>query len=263
MATTQSEDTAQTGAPADRPRRFVSAGTDAAVEAQANEEITAKTQRRRAVIITAAIGTVALICFVMAAGFAGGQGTVSEATQAEVFELRDGIQLAEAKTEALPDAAHADRGLISALASADQVAQLQNDYRHLTPMVAADSGSLDPDAAMSTRRNLIPYFAQTEDPAVFTPWHLLAADADVPLGVGIPMSFESGFEWKAQVPSAINDDGTISVVWLALQKYTPEGVQPAVLAWARADYDITRKTFANVKVGTTTIGDDLGQEVMS
>lgn len=261
MASTQSEDTVPVSAPEDRRRRFVSAAPDAVVDEQIDTKDPVQTRRKRAIIITSAMGVVSLLCLVAAAGFAGGQGETSEETKAEIFALQEGIQLAEAKTEALPDTAHAERGLMAALASADMVAQLQNDYRSLTPSVAADGGALDEDAAMSTRRNLIPYFAQTEDPAVFTPWYLLASDANVPLGIGIPMSFDSGFEWIAQVPSTINDDGTISVVWLAVQKHSPEGVTPAVLAWARADYDIIRKTFANVEVGTTAMGNRLGQEV--
>jgi hypothetical protein len=34
-----------------------------------------------------------------------------------------------------------------------------------------------------------------------------------------------------------------------------------VLAWARADYDMTRKSFSRVQTGTTTTGEALRQEV--
>ncbi|WP_338675874.1 hypothetical protein V1460_25115 [Streptomyces sp. SCSIO 30461] len=35
----------------------------------------------------------------------------------------------------------------------------------------------------------------------------------------------------------------------------------ALLAWARADYDLVRKSFVNIQTGTTATGEALKQEV--
>ncbi|MGI8306947.1 hypothetical protein [Saccharopolyspora hattusasensis] len=180
-----------------------------------------------------------------------------ETAQEEVFSLREQIQLAEAKTEALPGVKDVDRGLITAQISAGKIAELQNEYRHLTPNVAAADGKLDADATLSTRRNLTPYFTPSVDRSALEPWYLLASDKDVPKGVGIPMGFDSDFEWVAQRPYTINDDSTVRVTWLAVETRPAEGQTAAVLAWARADYDMTRKTFSNVETGTTVTGEAL------
>lgn len=208
-----------------------------------------------------AMGAAAVLCFVLAAGFSGGEASVSDETAAEVFALREQISAAETMAEVLPEAEDADRGLVIAQTSADEIAGLQNDYRHLTPSVAQAGGTLDQAASEATRRNLTPYFAPSVDSSMLEPWYLLASDKDVPAGNGIPMSFDSGFEWIAQRPYAINEDSTIRVTWLAVETRPAEGQALAVLAWARADYDMTRKTFSDVETGTTTTGEALRQEV--
>ncbi|MFI1408698.1 hypothetical protein ACH4Y0_01975 [Streptomyces sp. NPDC020707] len=164
------------------------------------------------------------------------------------------------KTAALPKADDAERGLTAALTAAGQVAKMQNDYRYLTPSVAADGGTLDTATSQSTLRNLIPYFAPSVHQADLGPRYLLAGDKDVAAGVGTPMGFSSGFEWVAQVPYLVNDS-TITVTWLAMETRTGAGERPVVLAWARADYDQVRKAFVNIQTGATATGEALRQEV--
>lgn len=213
------------------------------------------------IIAGVAMVAVALLCFVLAAGFSGGGSSVSDETAQKVYSLNKQIQLVKTKTEAMPNAKDADRGLVGALESATKVAQLQNDYRYLAPAVDKADGRLNSSLTLSTRRNLIPYFAPTVDQSDLGPWYLLDSDKDLPVGVGIPMSFRSGFTWVAQTPYAINEDSTISVSWLAVAEHTPDDAAPQVLAWASADYDITQKTFSNVRTGTTATGDGLRLEV--
>lgn len=93
------------------------------------------------------------------------------------------------------------------------------------------------------------------------PWYLLASDKGVASGVGIPMSFNSGFEWITQVPYLVNDDSTVTVTWLAMETRTGAGEKPAVLAWARADFGLVRKAFVSIQTGTTATGEALKQEV--
>ncbi|WP_340375750.1 hypothetical protein U5640_11765 [Streptomyces sp. SS7] len=186
---------------------------------------------------------------------------MSDTAAPEISSLQEQIRIAEAKTAALPKADDAERGLTAALTAAGEVAKLQNNYRYLTPSVAADGGMLDTATSQSTLRNLIPYFAPSVHQSNLGPWYLLASDKDVAAGVGIPMSFNSGFEWVAQVPYLVNDDSTITVTWLAMETRTGAGEKPAVLAWARADYDLVRKAFVNIQTGTTATGEALKQEV--
>lgn len=203
----------------------------------------------------------ALLCFVLSAGFSGGQSGVSDTAASEISSLREQIRTTEAKTATLPKVDDAKRGLTAALTAAGQVAKLQNDYRYLTPSVAADGGTLVTATSQSTLRNLIPYFAPSVHQADLGPWYLLGSDKDAAAGVGIPMSFSSGFEWAAQVPYLVNDDSTITVTWLAMETRTGAGERPSVLAWARADYDLVRKAFVNIQTGTTATGELLKQEV--
>ncbi|MFD9867487.1 hypothetical protein ACFXI8_23685 [Streptomyces niveus] len=206
----------------------------------------------------------ALLCFVLSAGFSDGQSAVSDATVPEISSLRERIRTTEARTVALPQPDDATRGLAAARTAAGQVAKLQNDYRYLTPGVAADSGTLVRAMSQPTLRNLIPYFAPSVHQTELGPWYLLAGDRDVAAGVGIPMSFNSGFEWVAEVPYLVNDDSTVTVTWLAIETRsvrTGAGERPAVLAWARADYDLVRKAFVNIQTGRTVTGEALKQEV--
>ncbi|KOT57105.1 MULTISPECIES: hypothetical protein [Streptomyces] len=217
--------------------------------------------RKHTLVIGVGMGAGALLCFVLSAGFSSGQSTVSSTAAPEASSLQEQIRTVEAKTAALPKPGDAERGLTAALTAAGQVAKLQNDYRFLTPGVAAAGGKLDTATFQSTLHNLIPYFAPSVPQAELKPWYLLASDKAVPVGVGIPMSFDSGFEWVAQVPYLVNDDSTITVTWLAVETRTGAGEEPATLAWARADYDLVRKAFVRIQTGTTATGEALKQEV--
>jgi hypothetical protein len=226
-----------------------------------HEEVDGALMSRRAAIGGVCMGAAAVLCFVLGAGLSGGESAVSGSTAKEVFELREQIRVAETKADALPRPEDADRALVTAQSSAGQIAQLQNDYRHLTPFVAAKGGTLDAAASESTRRNLTPYFSPEVGQPALEPWYLLASDKEVSAGTGIPMSFDCGFRWVAQRPYSIAEDSTIRVTWLAVETRPVARQTPAVLAWAHADYDMTRKTFSNVETGTTTTGEALRQEV--
>lgn len=259
MASTQTD---ESGGGAMRKTRFVatSASSQEGADTPAQTE-PAGGLRKRTLVAGVSMGVGALLCFVLSAGFSGGESAVSDRAAPEISSLREQIRITEAKTAALPKADDAERGLIAALTAAGQVVKLQNDYRYLTPSVAADGGTLVTATSQSTLRNLIPYFAPSVHQADLGPWYLLAGDKDVAAGVGIPMSFSSGFEWVAQVPYLVNDDSTITVTWLAMETRTGAGERPAVLAWARADYDLVRKAFVNIQTGTTATGEALRQEV--
>ncbi|MFF3128668.1 hypothetical protein ACFVRD_41885 [Streptomyces sp. NPDC057908] len=261
MASTQTD---ESGDRAVRKTRFVATSSSSSLPECADApEQTELTDGLRTPTLVAGVsmGVAALLCFVLSAGFSGGQTTVSDEAAQEVSSLQEQIRTVEAKTVALPKADDTERGLTGALTSAGQVAKLQNDYRYLTPGVAASGGKLDAAASQSTLRNLIPYFAPSVHQSDLGPWYLLASDKDVAAGVGIPMSFDSGFEWVAQVPYLVNNDSTITVTWLAMETRTGKGEKPAVLAWARADYGLVRKAFSNVQTGTTATGEALRQEV--
>lgn len=248
-----------------RKRRFVavpvSSEPDSGDEATQSETAPKPLMRKRAAIGGVAMGAASLLFFVVAAGFSGGAATISDEKAAEVFALREEIKTAETATEALPDVPDAERALVTAQVSATEIAGLQNDYRHLTPAVAASDGVLPTDRADSILRNLAPYFAPSVDQSLLSPWYLLASDKDIPSGSGLPMSFDSGFEWVAQRPYTITQDSTVRVIWLAVETRPAEGQDPAVLAWAQADYDLTRKTFFSIEFGTTATGEALRQEV--
>ncbi|MFI8497260.1 hypothetical protein ACIGFK_01825 [Streptomyces sp. NPDC085524] len=259
MASTQTD---ESGGSAVRKTRFV-ATSGSSQEGSDTPELMepAGGLRKRTVAAGLSMGVGALLCFLLSAGTSDGQSAVRGTAVPQVSSLREQLRNTEAKTAALPKADDAERGLTAALRAAGQVAKLQNDYRYLTPKVAADGGKLDAATSQSTLHNLIPYFAPSVHREDLGPWYLLAGDKDVPAGVGIPMSFDSGFEWAGQVPYLVNDDGTIAVTWLAMETRTGAGEKPAVLAWARADYDLVRNAFVNIRTGTTVTGKALEQEV--
>lgn len=266
MAATQIDESGEQAEKPARKTRFVaSPSAEAASDDDAGTagrvEASGALMSRRAAIGGVGMGAAALLLFVVGAGLSGGEASVSEAKAQEVFELREQIRTEQTRADALPQPQDADRGLVTAQSSAEQIAGLQNDYRHLTPSVAAAGGELDPAASEPTRRNLTPYFSPEVGQSALEPWYLLASDKDVPAGTGLPMSFDSGFEWVAQRPYSIDESGLIRVTWLAVETRPAEGQEPAVLAWARADYDMTRKTFSEVETGTTTTGEALRQEV--
>lgn len=258
MASTKTD---ESGGSAVRKTRFVATSASSQEGADPAQTEPAGGLRKRTLVAGVSMGVGALLCFVLSAGFSGSQSAVSDTAAPEISLLQEQIRITEAKTAALPKADDAERGLTAALTAAGQVAKLQNNYRYLTPSVAADGGTLDTATSQSTLRNLIPYFAPSVHQANLGPWYLLASDKDAAAGVGIPMSFSSGFEWVAQTPYLVNDDSTITVTWLAMETRTGAGEKPAVLAWARADYDLVRKAFVNIQTCTTATGEALKQEV--
>lgn len=266
MATTRAKRSDEPPVEPVRAKRFVSTQHEApaspasVLTPEAPEVETGPLMSPRAAISGVVMGAAALLCFFIGAGFSG-PGNVSKATAQQVSTLREQIKAVETKDEALPSAKDADRGLTDAQISADQVARFQNDYRSLTPAVAAAGGTIDDAKASGIRRNLVPYFAPTVDQASMQPWYLLAADKDVKPGASVPMSFRSGFEWVAQRPYLISENSNIEVTWLAMQNFGPEDQPRAVLAWVRADFELRTKTFSNLRSGTTTTGEALRQEV--
>ncbi|MFK0154238.1 hypothetical protein ACIQVK_19460 [Streptomyces sp. NPDC090493] len=113
----------------------------------------------RPLVADVSMGGDALVRFIRSAGFSGGQSAVSGRAAPKVFFLQEPIRTTGAKTTALPRADDAERGLTAAQTAAGQVSKLQNDYRCLTPSVAADGGSLDTATSQPTLRNLILCFA--------------------------------------------------------------------------------------------------------
>lgn len=210
----------------------------------------------RTVVVGVVMVVISLVCFVLVIGSSGSSGEVrlSDADAKEIFSLREDIKAAEVAAEELPEPKDAERGLVIALQSASRIAKLQNDYRSLTPEVAEADGDLDPAATARTRQELTPYFTPSVDAGVTHPWYLLASDASVAAGIGIPSSFDSGFTWVVDVPTTIGTDGLVPVTWRAIETNPGEGQEPAVLAWVSADYDITRSTFSDIRQGTTVQG---------
>lgn len=215
-----------------------------------------------AVVAGVIMVVIALVIGVLTFGSSGSTDPeMSDADAKEIFDLREEIHTAEARTEELPDSRDAERGLVKALASADRVAALQNDYRHLTPRIEAADGVLDPALTAPTHRDLTPLFTPSVDASALDPWYLLASDASVPEAVGIPASFDSGFEWIVATPATVEVDGSIPVTWQAIERHPAKSQDPATLAWATADYDLTDQTFSGVRTGTTVQGAALGAEV--
>lgn len=216
----------------------------------------------RTVVAGVIMVVIALVIGVLAFGSSGSTGPeVSRADAKEIFDLREEIHLAEARAEELPESPDAERGLVKAMASADRVAALQNDYRQLTPRIEAADGVLDPVLVASIRRDLTPLFTPSVGASALDPWYLLASDASVPEAVGIPASFNSGFEWIVAAPTTVEADGMIPVTWQAIERHSAKGQDPAVLAWASADYDLTSQTFSKVRTGMTVQGAARGVEV--
>ncbi|MFD4681263.1 hypothetical protein [Streptomyces sp. NPDC058461] len=100
------------------------------------------------------MGVGALPCFVLSAGLSGRQSAVSHTAAPEISPLQEQTRITEAKTAALPKTDDAERDPTAALTAAGEVAKRQNDYRYLTPSVAADGGTLDTAMSQSTLRNL-------------------------------------------------------------------------------------------------------------
>ena len=216
---------------------------------------------RRAVIGGTGMAAAALVCLVLAAGLPSGKRQSSGAAAAQAPALQERIRAAQTREQSLPSAKDAERALVLAQTDAASVAQLQNDYRHLTPGVAAADGRLDTARVDDLRRNLVPYFATSTPSSALGPWYLLAGDKDVFTGIGIPLGFDSGFRWIAQRPYLIDVDGRVRVTWLAIEAHPAPDQTPAVLAWGSADYDVRRKVFVDLRTGTTATGEALRLEV--
>ncbi|BAS11915.1 hypothetical protein AHiyo8_02180 [Arthrobacter sp. Hiyo8] len=152
----------------------------------------------RTLVIGASLLVGGILCSIAATGFSGGGTVVSAADKPEIFGLRQQIQTAKSNTESFPDANAAERSLVRAQTAAGEVAELQNGYLGLAAAVAAADGKLDAAQTVNQRRDLIPYFDRGMAPAVVEPWYLLASDAKVPAGAGIPELFDSGVAWVAQ-----------------------------------------------------------------
>lgn len=269
MASTQS------GTPEAQPagsmyrKRFVASAQDAdhgsdgegpTTPVVADEPVDGPLMSPKAAISGVGMLALAAVLFVVGSVLGGGSAGVSEETEQEAFDLNERITTANVQADALPAVEDVEDALAQVQIAADQVAGLQNDYRALTP-AAAETGALDEEAVSSSLRTLVPLFSPNVDQSVLRPWYLLASDAEVPAGTGLPMGFDSGFQWVAQVPYGIEADSSITVTWLAVQTRTGEGEEPAVLAWAQATYDMKRGTFSEVTRGTTSTGHALALEV--
>lgn len=260
----------------ERPRRRFEPIPDQALESEALSEQDAAAEHGtklgsfgRAVLSrrwALTLGTTMLVAGV--GGFAGaaqissskGSAEVSEADARRIFHLQSQIQATQSKELGLPDVVTSERGLVTALQAGTNVATLQNDYRILSREVGRD-GRLEQGLLMGTVRDLSPYFATSTDDRSVQPWYLLASDASVPEGTGIPRDFRSGFTWVAQAPYGIDENGRVNVTWLALESDLPAGQSPQVLAWAQADYDVVRKVFLDVRTGTSAQGEQRRLEV--
>lgn len=265
MTVTDTDDEVVQEPPA--PQRFVIPDggddldpSDGGGSSDSGQEGAAGGMSRASVVLAGSLVLAAVLVLVLAAGFAGGPVQVSEKHEKRAFDLRQQIQQAETQAEDLPETKDAQRGLTIALEQAEQVEQLQNDYRSLTPETAQRDGVLPVTKRASIRRNLVPLFAPDEDASAVEPWYLLTADKDSDIGLGTPQSFASKMEWQAQAPATVTDDGVVRVTWLARQK-TSEKPQvdesSPVLAWAQADFDMVRQTFSEVETGSTARGEGM------
>ncbi|MEW1548337.1 hypothetical protein [Streptomyces tsukubensis] len=148
---------------AERETRFVASSATSAEGSDTPEPAEpAGGLRNRTLIACASMGVGARLCFVLSAGVSGGQGTVSRTAAPEIPSLLEQIRITEVKAAALPEAYDAERGLTATPTAADQVAELQNDYWHLAPSVAADDGRLDTALSHSRLRNLTPSVHQAD-----------------------------------------------------------------------------------------------------
>lgn len=243
-------------------RRFVSSATatPAVTESVSPLEQSPRLLSRRAAWTAGGFGFATVACLVLALGVTGGDTPPSLALQQEQIALQEAISAAESSQAALPTTADAQRGLKVALESAHEVAALQNQYRYLTGELIS-TGALNTEKATLIRQRLSPLFATQISIDELGPWYLLEADKHVPLGTGLPQSFDSGFVWVPQVPMEFTADGRIPVIWVAVQTRSAEGATPAVLAWATAEFDPQRKVFTAIDVGVTVTGASLGVEV--
>src|SRR5699024_11472570 len=141
----------------------------------------------RTAIAGVTMAVIALLCLIVIIGSGGSDSSaeISDADAQEIFALREDIRTAEVRADELPETRDADRGLVTALQSAERVADLQNDYRGLTPQVAAADGVIDPELKLTTRQELTPYFTPSVHAGALEPWYLLAADKSVPAGSGL------------------------------------------------------------------------------
>lgn len=175
--------------------------------------------------------------------------------------LRDQIDHVRAEHEALPEAREAQRVLSRVQDAGATVAREQNNYRYLIGRITPE-GTLPSDGLIEGQRMLAPLFDAGMDRARVGPWYLLASDAEVSLGPGLPELFDSGFAWRALAPQTINIDGTVGMTWIATAQRAPGAITGALLAWAQADYDAERQVFTGLTQGVTVTGAALRAEVI-
>lgn len=140
--------------------------------------------------------------------------TASDADQQATLILQERIAAATGDDESLPTPDEAARGLVLARGAAGSVARLQNTG--------------------TTSRDLLPYFDTTVPRRLVDAWYTPGRTA----GPAV---------WTASRPMGVNTDGTIPVTWTLTRGGT-------LLAWADADYDITRQVFTGLGVHTTLAG---------
>lgn len=218
-------------------------------------EVAASASRRRLTIFGAGLAAAGVLISGLSGLLAVDPNAVSVEEQVAITAFEARTSDATTRLETLPDHATAGRSLSMALTAAASVAEAQNSARSIVSQGALVDGTLSPARLEVTSRSLMPHFASGTEQADLRPWYLLAADAGVVNRTGIPDFFVSGVEWVAQTPSAINDDGSVPVTWLALHP-SADGASH-LLAWAQADFDPTRQVFTNLQHGTTDLGDEL------
>lgn len=140
--------------------------------------------------------------------------TASDADQQATLVLQERIAAATGDDESLPTPDEAARGLVLARGAAGSVARLQNTG--------------------TTSRDLLPYFDTTVPRRLVDTWYT-------------PGRTAGPATWTASRPVSVNADGTVPVTWTLTRGGT-------LLAWADADYDITRQVFTGLGVHTTLAG---------
>lgn len=234
-----------------------------AVQTESEFSLDESTRKRRGVIavIVLAVLSVAMFIGAKALDAAKSGPEVSDSQAQRIFELRSQIQQAQSQKATLPLASDAARSLVTAFQASTSVAALQNNYRMVAGEVAKSDGKLDEASIYDTYQGMTPYFAQGSPGTTFEPWYLLRSDAQVPVGTGLPVDFNSGFSWVAQPAHTINDSGSVTVTWLAIETRPSAGSKPRLLAWAQADYDVQRRVFGKLTLGLTELGQSLQLEV--
>lgn len=222
-------------------------GTDGLPEEEASAVISA---RRSAItmISAAAMVTAAIIATVMAASTAGSADPpLDPAVATAIATTGDELELVTFERNELLGVDAVERALAAAQVAATSVADLQNDYRFLTPRIAKE-GLAGNDRAAIIAGNLRGHLTAGQMPALADPWYLLASDAQAPTGIGLPATFASGFSWRPTGVYRMDEAGLVPVIWLAT------GTDGQLLAWASGRYDPVRSAFGQMTLGYTQAG---------